>query len=133
MGARNQHENLALIRKDRGMSQVQLAASASVGLSSVQRLEQGDPRIGWGVASKVAAALDVDPTAFYAGDDLPAHLRATGSGAPEWAVRYHDEIMERLNEHDARLMRIEKCLSEEAVTVKALEEQVIAYIRCHSN
>jgi hypothetical protein len=41
--------------------------------------------------------------------------------------------MERLNEHDARLMRIEKCLSEEAVTVKALEEQVIAYIRCHSN
>ena len=129
MDARNPHENLALIRKDRGMSQVQLAAFASVGLSSVQRLEQGDPRIGWGVASKVAAALDVDPTAFYAGDDLPAHLRATGSGAPEWAVRNHDEIMERLDEYGSRLARIEACLCEEVGTVKSLEEHVIAYIK----
>jgi transcriptional regulator with XRE-family HTH domain len=92
----HRHQLLAKIRKDRGMSQVQLAAASSVGLSSIQRLEQGDPAVGLGVAVKVASVLGVDASVFYDGDDLPAHLRDGGSGAPEWAVRQHDEIMEAL-------------------------------------
>lgn len=97
------HLELAKIRQSRGLSQPQLAVAASVGVSSVQRLEAGDPRVGFGVASKVAAALDVPVESFYDGDDLPAHLIPSSTQPPEWARVQHDEIMAALREIAAAL------------------------------
>lgn len=82
------HHRLRAIREDRGLTQMQLAVQAGVGIASVQRLEKGDPSVGWGIAAKVGEALSVDPTAFYSGYDLPASLRKQAGeaiAAPEWA------------------------------------------------
>lgn len=59
------------------MSQVKLAAEAEVGLASIQRLERGDPSVGWGIASKVGAALGVDATVFYDQPSVPKQYRET--------------------------------------------------------
>jgi len=116
------------LRKQRGWSQHQAAERVGVQPLAYGKWERDEANPSTENTVKLARVFGIDATEL--GYEAPIW---TPSTPPDWAVRYHDEIMERLNENDARLTRIEKCLSEEAVTVKSLEEQVIAYIRCHIN
>lgn len=55
---------LKQLRQDAGLTQAQLAAKVDIPLGSLRDLEQGRHVPNWAVVVKLAAALNVDCTAF---------------------------------------------------------------------
>lgn len=74
---------IRLIRKDRGMSQGELADALGITFQQVQKYERGFNRISASKMFEASKALGVDPAWFFQGlDDLP-----TGAGPDEEAIR----------------------------------------------
>jgi transcriptional regulator with XRE-family HTH domain len=60
---------LKALREAKGMSQQQLADAAGLNVGGVTKIEQGQREPGWSTVLKLAAALDVDCTAFTAAEE----------------------------------------------------------------
>ena len=54
------------LREDAGLSQAALAEAAGMNVFGVAKIEQGLREPGWGTVLKLAAALGVECTAFFA-------------------------------------------------------------------
>lgn len=56
---------MAKLRSERGLTQEQLAAALDFATKNVQRMESGKQNLSLRTIEKVAAALLVDPEAFF--------------------------------------------------------------------
>jgi transcriptional regulator with XRE-family HTH domain len=85
------------LRLDRGLSQGALAAQVGVTFQQLQKYESGANRISAGRLARVAAALKVRVTAFYAGGarESDRGLPYLNSAGAVRLVRAYAEIAER--------------------------------------
>lgn len=67
-------ENVRTIRKQRKLSQVQLAEKAGVTQGTVSKIERGDMNVTLEIIAAIAQALDVEPVQLFTLPDL--HRRA---------------------------------------------------------
>lgn len=74
MARTNVGKNIARIRKQRGLTQHQLAAAANVSRSMLAQVETGKERGSTVWVGSVARALGVDPSELYGKDREPAEL-----------------------------------------------------------
>lgn len=58
--------NIKRLRKERGLSQEALAGEAGLAMRHIGRIERGEGNPTVSMLAKIAAALGVDPAAFYA-------------------------------------------------------------------
>lgn len=76
-------QRIRMIRKDRGMSQSELADALGITFQQVQKYERGFNRISASKMFEAAKALDVPPAWFFEGlEDMPQ-----GAGPEDAAVR----------------------------------------------
>lgn len=97
-------QQLTARRKQRGMTQSQLALAAGLGLQTVVRMEQGHPGVGMGNVVAVLTALDMPMALANAHEDYrealpeyPLHLNhAKVSDAVEQAAAQACEVLDQL-------------------------------------
>lgn len=63
-------ENLKRIRKDRGLTQVQLAEAAGCNQATISKMEKGDKNATLDMVERIAKVLKVEPWELFGIDDL---------------------------------------------------------------
>lgn len=63
-------ENLARIRQDKGISQMELAAMVGANQATISKIEKGKGNPTLSMIIRIAKALDVHPSAFFELDPL---------------------------------------------------------------
>lgn len=61
---------LKKLRRERGLTQVELAKKSGVGQNMISMIEGGERELSSETALKLADSLDVEPVAFYLGDRI---------------------------------------------------------------
>ncbi len=106
-GFRN--ERLLELRRERGWSQMKLAAAADVTNGTVHRVEAGKTAGIYDTARKLAHALGVPVTELWE-DDAP--MGSTGDGPPAWASDLVDQCTSRQLELLEGMARLQQQLEQ---------------------
>jgi transcriptional regulator with XRE-family HTH domain len=96
--------DLRRLRKERGLTQTELATRAGVSLPTVQRAERGDPTVTRATMQGIASGLGVALVEIY--DDPLGHVADTLSAmaiAPAWFVEMHVDLLGKIRELDEKL------------------------------
>lgn len=103
-------ERIARLRREHGLTQLDLAAATGLSISTVYRAEHGDSSIGPRTVARLASALDVQTAEIYDGDvvQLPP-ARPASSKPPETIAelqRQYSELLQRIESLQASIDRL---------------------------
>ncbi len=128
-------EQLRCIRKERGLSQMKLAAKAGVDQATVNQIERGARKPSTATLEKLALALDVEMADFFRGYEVPkaqAPLPFDELQAERREAEQPDQLLAKLLDsltEEARRLRQDIVAAPTAFPVKAAGDYALRYMQ----